>query len=77
MLMIMTIAVELPFGNKQPLYYDALLSASGPYKNYKVNSWRTTYTIEQLRMHPMTCWAIPPISALVKLIAPRSGHFRG
>ena len=24
------------FGNKQSLYYDQLLSASGPYKNYKV-----------------------------------------
>jgi len=24
-------------GNKQPLYYDALLSASGPYKQYKNN----------------------------------------
>ena len=51
------------FGNKQPLYYDALLSASGPYKNYKVNSWRTTYTIVNNSDAPMTCWAIPPISA--------------
>jgi len=29
-------------GNKQPLYYDALLSASGPYKQYKTISWKTT-----------------------------------
>lgn len=51
------------FGNKQPLYYDALLSASGPYKNYKVNSWRTTYTIVNNGDSPMTIWALPPISA--------------
>jgi len=30
-------------GNKQPLYYDALLSASGPYKQYKTISWKTTW----------------------------------
>jgi len=27
-------------GNKQPFYYDALLSASGPYKQYKTISWK-------------------------------------
>lgn len=51
------------FGNKQPLYYDALLTASGPYKNYKVNSWRTTYTVVNNGDSPMTVWALPPISA--------------
>jgi len=30
------------FGNKQPLFYDQLLSVDGPYKNYKVNAWKTT-----------------------------------
>lgn len=29
-------------GNKQPLFYDQLLSIDGPYKNYKVNAWKTT-----------------------------------
>lgn len=29
-------------GNKQPLFYDQLLSSTGPYKNYKVNAWKTT-----------------------------------
>lgn len=29
-------------GNKQPLFYDQLLSVDGPYKNYKVNAWKTT-----------------------------------
>jgi len=51
------------FGNKQPLYYDALLSASGPYKNYKVNSWKTTYTVVNQGTAPITVWALPPISA--------------
>lgn len=48
------------FGNKQPLYYDALLSASGPYKNYKVKSWETTYTIiNNTTTVPITVWALP------------------
>lgn len=29
------------FGNKQPLYYDYLCTANGPYKNYQVNAWKT------------------------------------
>lgn len=33
------------FGNKQPLYYDQLLSATGPYKQFKVISWTTVFTI--------------------------------
>lgn len=51
------------FGNKQPLYYDVLLSASGPYKNYKVNSWKTTYYVVNMGTAPITVWALPPISA--------------
>lgn len=51
------------FGNKQPLYYDALLTASGPYKNYKVNSWKTTYTIVNMTEEPLTVFAMPPLSA--------------
>lgn len=48
------------FGNKQPLYFDALLSASGPYKNYKVHSWETTYTIVNATTTvPITVWAVP------------------
>lgn len=50
------------FGNKQPLYYDSLLSASGPYRNYKVNSWKTTYTIINTGASPITVFAFPPIS---------------
>lgn len=51
------------FGNKQPLYYDSLFSASGPYKNYKVDSWTTTYTIVNMADVPVTVFALPPISA--------------
>lgn len=32
-------------GNKQPLFYDVLLSSSGPYKVFAVPKWRTTWTI--------------------------------
>lgn len=51
------------FGNKQPLYYDALFTASGPYKNYKVDSWTTTYTIVNEADAAITVFALPPISA--------------
>lgn len=50
------------FGNKQPLFYDTLLSASGPYKQYKVVSWKTTYTIHNASTScPITVWALPPV----------------
>lgn len=32
-------------GNKQPLYFDELCTADGPYKNYKCTSWKTTIEI--------------------------------
>lgn len=35
-------------GNKQPLFYDQCLSADGPYKNYKVNAWKTTVSLINL-----------------------------
>jgi len=56
------------FGNKQPLYYDALLSASGPYKQYNVISWKTTYTIFNLSTSvPITVWAIPPVASTTEI----------
>lgn len=30
------------FGNKQPLYFDYLCTANGPYANFQVNAWKTT-----------------------------------
>lgn len=50
-------------GNKQPLYFDTLLTASGPYKNYKVHSWTTTWTFVNMASSPMTIWIIPPVAA--------------
>lgn len=35
-------------GNKQPLFYDQLLSSDGPYKYYKVNAWKTTIKLINL-----------------------------
>jgi len=50
------------FGNKQPLYYDTLLSVSGPYKNYKVDSWTTTYTVVNDGDAAVTVFAMPPVT---------------
>lgn len=36
------------FGNKQPLFYDQLLSSTGPYKRFLVNAWKTTLTVFNL-----------------------------
>ena len=56
------------FGNKQPLYYDNLLSSSGPYKIYKVISWKTTYTIVNVSsVVPVTVWAIPSVNAAAEV----------
>lgn len=53
------------FGNKQPLYYDQLLGAAGPYRRYKVTSWRTTFTIVNCSTAvPLTVWSIPPVTAI-------------
>ena len=40
--------VDNNFLDKQPLYFDQLLSVTGPYKNYKVNAWKTTITVTNL-----------------------------
>lgn len=56
------------FGNKQPLYFDSLLSASGPYKNYKVHSWETTYTIvNNTTSVPISVWAFPGVISATEI----------
>lgn len=35
-------------GNGQPMYFDQLCSATGPYQNYRVNSWKMKVTIYNL-----------------------------
>jgi len=50
-------------GNKQPLYYDALLSASGPYKQYKTISWKTTWYFMNQTACPVDIFISPPLNA--------------
>jgi len=58
------------FGNKQPLYYDTMCSSTGPYKQYKVISWTTTYTlVNASSSNPVTIWAIPPVAAASEIDA--------
>jgi len=54
-------------GNKQPLYYDVLLSASGPYKNYKVISWKTTFYFINNTASAVDIFVSPPISGVAEL----------
>lgn len=50
--------------NKQPLYYDQLLAATGPYKFYKVISWRTTFTfVNTSTTDPLYIFVSPTIAA--------------
>lgn len=42
--------------NKQPLFFDNLLGANGPYKYYKVLSWVTEFTIINSGTAPITVW---------------------
>lgn len=51
------------YGNKQPLYYDSLLSGTGPYKAYKVISWKTTFTVVNASTVPVTVWVAPALTA--------------
>lgn len=50
-------------GNKQPLYYDTLLTTSGPYKSYKVISWKTTWTFVNASTLGVNIWVSPPVTA--------------
>jgi len=48
------------FGNKQPLYFDQLVTVAGPYRQFKVISWKTTYTIVNTSAVPITVFGLPP-----------------
>lgn len=48
------------YGNKQPLYYDQLLSANGPYKEFYVPRWETTYTIINNTNEDVIVYVLPP-----------------
>jgi len=47
-------------GNKQPLYYDQLISSTGPYKQFMVKSWSTEFTVINRGTAPITMWLTPP-----------------
>lgn len=55
------------FGNKQPLYYDSLLSASGPYKAYKVKSWICTFTFINAGTNNVSVFVLPPTQSLTEV----------
>ena len=64
-------------GNKQPLYFDTLLTASGPYKQFKVHSWKATWTFINTSATPQTIWVIPPIAAAAEIdSAAEADNFR-
>lgn len=42
--------------NKQPLFFDQLFSATGPYTRYEVQSWRTKITVFNRASEPMTVY---------------------
>lgn len=43
-------------GNKQPLYYDSLLVSTGPFRQYKVDSWKTTITVYNQQSKPLSVY---------------------
>lgn len=49
-------------GNKQPLFFDAMLSSTGPYKQYYVSKWKTTWTILNETARPVRAFAIGAIA---------------
>lgn len=53
-------------GNKQPLFFDQLCSLIGPYKNYKVNAWRTTIRFINLSDKPMFLYYDPSSTDLTQ-----------
>lgn len=48
------------WGNKQPLFYDNLLTVSGPYKEFYVPSWTTTYFIANETNVAVDVFVLPP-----------------
>lgn len=49
-------------GNKQPLYYDTLLTSTGPYKAFKVDSWEVVFTVVNVGSVPLNVWCHPGLS---------------
>ena len=49
-------------GNKQPTFFDAILSSSGPYKIYYVESWETTWTVINMTSVPVRMYVAPALN---------------
>lgn len=65
-------------GNKQPLYFDQLLSATGPYKSYKVISWKTTFTFINEGTTPVNIWVAPALTGAAEVdTAAEADNFPG
>ena len=54
------------FGNKQPLFFDQLCSATGPYRWYKVNAWKTTIKLINLTDKAMYTYYDPAASSVTE-----------
>lgn len=53
-------------GNKQPLFFDQLVSANGPYRWYKVNAWKTTIKLINLSDKAMYTYFDPASSLMAE-----------
>lgn len=49
-------------GNKQPTFFDAILSSSGPYKIFYVESWETTWTVINMTSVPVRMYVAPALN---------------
>lgn len=66
------------FGNKQPLFWDNLTGGGGPYKKYKVISWKTTYTVINNVDAALTVYALPPTATASEIdIVSEAENFPG
>jgi len=44
------------FDNKQPLYFDTLVTSTGPFKQFKCVSWKTRLTVINASSEPLNFW---------------------
>lgn len=44
------------FGNKQPLYFDTLVTGSGPYRSFRVHAWKISFKIVNLSATAVTVY---------------------
>lgn len=59
-------------GNKQPLYFDELVTVDGPYKNFRVKSWKSKIEIINDSVDPLLVYwaqgsAITEIDTLIEV----------